>query len=113
MVQGNGSELPFSNDEYLERRSKVRAEMARRGIDLLYVTSPPNIYYLVGYETVWYWCSNPIGVAIRQDSEEILFFDSHYHRELASEIVFADDSIYYPNDLPYDPRSARTVIETL
>ena len=113
MRDGNGLNPTFSEEEYLARRNNVRAEMSKRGVDLLYVTSPPNILYLVGYETVWYWCSNPIGVAIRSDSEEVLFFDSHYHRELATEIVFADDSVFYPNDLPYDERSARTVVDVL
>ena len=36
----------FPNEEYDERRRKVREAMAERDIDLLYVSSPRNITYL-------------------------------------------------------------------
>lgn len=35
----------FSAEEYAERLVRVRHEMAERGIDLLYVTQPSNIYF--------------------------------------------------------------------
>jgi len=38
----------FSPDEYAARVSATRAEMRRRGLDLLVCVSPENIYYLLG-----------------------------------------------------------------
>ena len=44
-------ELPFTQGEYDERVSKVRAEMAADGLDGLIVMSPANLHYLSGYYT--------------------------------------------------------------
>ena len=40
----------FAPAEYDERLGKTRAEMERRGIDVLLVTDPANMYYLTGYD---------------------------------------------------------------
>ena len=44
-------ELPFTQGEYDERVSNVRAEMAADGLDGLIVMSPANLHYLSGYYT--------------------------------------------------------------
>ena len=44
---------PFPEEEYRQRVDKVVHEMACRGIDLLFVSSPPNITYLTGYDLVF------------------------------------------------------------
>jgi Xaa-Pro dipeptidase len=43
--------LHFSIQEYQERLSKVRQEMAREGADVLLVVKPQNIFYLSGCRT--------------------------------------------------------------
>jgi Xaa-Pro aminopeptidase len=43
--------LPFRVEEYRTRHERVRADMAACGMDLLYVTSPANLFYLTGYES--------------------------------------------------------------
>ncbi len=40
--------LPFTVAEYRTRLDKVRQRMADRGIDLLLVSEPSNIYWLTG-----------------------------------------------------------------
>lgn len=40
----------FEPAEYDERLAKTRAEMERRGIDVLLVTDHANLYYLTGYD---------------------------------------------------------------
>jgi len=45
----------FEIAEYHNRLKQVRAEMGRREIDLLVVTSPVNMYYLTGYRTIGYY----------------------------------------------------------
>ena len=88
--------LIFSRDEYRERLRRVREILTDREIDLLYVTSPPNLFYLTGYELIWYDECPVSGLALRQDSDEFLLFDAKSHQEqivqetIVSEGVFLD-----------------------
>src|SRR5262245_32290303 len=47
--------LFFTLDEYQERLAHVRRLMAERGIDVLLLTTPENIYYVSGYQTTGYY----------------------------------------------------------
>jgi Xaa-Pro dipeptidase len=47
--------LPFSMDEYQARVAAVRAEMAKRGVDILLIHTPENMLYLTGYQTAGYF----------------------------------------------------------
>ena len=50
MIQAPPSkELLFEPAEYEARMARVRAEMARRGLDLLVVHTAQNIFYLTGH----------------------------------------------------------------
>lgn len=42
--------LPFLPDEYRNRLSAIRTEMARRGLDLLVVNDVANQHYITGYD---------------------------------------------------------------
>lgn len=46
---------PFPHDEYENRLSKVREQMALREIDLFLIHTPENILYLTGYQTTGYF----------------------------------------------------------
>jgi Xaa-Pro dipeptidase len=48
-------DLPFTLDEYRRRLARVRGLMAERGVDVLLLTTPENIYYLSGYQTTGYY----------------------------------------------------------
>lgn len=76
--------LAFPLAEYAERANKVRAEMARNGIDTLLVSSPANITYLTGYDSRWYRRSTPTSLAIHVDAEHLIFFDDVSHRGLVA-----------------------------
>ena len=43
-------DLPFAPQEYAARIAKARAEMARRGVDTLFVTDPSNQNWLTAYD---------------------------------------------------------------
>ncbi|MBO6895436.1 MAG: M24 family metallopeptidase [Roseibium sp.] len=45
-----GQNLPFSGTEYERRLALVRSEMARRGIDVLFVEDPSNMAWITGYD---------------------------------------------------------------
>ena len=42
--------LHFSHDEYQARIAKARAEMSKRGLDLVIVSDPSNMGWLTGYD---------------------------------------------------------------
>ena len=54
----------FPPEEYRARLEAVCREMARCGIDTLFVSSPANIVYLTGYDSRWFRRSTPTGLAI-------------------------------------------------
>ena len=57
--------------------------MARRGIDVLLVTSPANLLYLTGYAAIWYPWRLPLGAAVVRDPATVLFFDWTRHEGYA------------------------------
>lgn len=48
-------DLVFSMAEYERRLGNLRAEMERRALDAMIVTTPENLYYLTGYQTPGYY----------------------------------------------------------
>jgi Xaa-Pro aminopeptidase len=86
--------LPFPVDEYRDRLGRVRAAMAGRGMDLLYVTSPANLFYLTGYEAIWYPSRLPLGAIIDCGSPEVIFFDWSRHDAYVSTRVLCDEVFF-------------------
>lgn len=60
-------DLPFAMDEYRARLENVRAEMERRGIDLLVLFAPENLYYLTAYNTKGYYTYQCLLVPLRAE----------------------------------------------
>ena len=87
--------LPFPLEEYRARATRVRDEMARRELDVLYVTSPANILYLTGFESVWYPPRAPLGCVVVGGSDELVFVDYERHRGLVTETAHFDDAIFF------------------
>jgi Xaa-Pro aminopeptidase len=85
--------LPFSVAEYRDRHTRVRTVMTTRGIDLLYVTSPANLFYLTGYEAIWYPNRLPLGVVIDRARPEVIFFDWTRHVGYVSTRVLCDEVV--------------------
>ena len=71
--------LPFDDGEFNHRLTRCREEMARRGIDLLYVTAPEGHCYLHGYEVTWYQAASTrhwipaTATAVHVDHDHLLF----------------------------------------
>jgi Xaa-Pro aminopeptidase len=87
--------LAFPADEYHERRRRVRAEMQRRGIDVLLVLSPPNLNYLTGFESIWYPPRAPVGCVVRADADELVVLDYERHKNHASTQALFDDAVFF------------------
>lgn len=94
-MAGNEAQLPFPVEEYRERARRVRAEMERRGVDVLYVMSPANLCYLTGFESIWYPPRAPLGCVLEAGSEELVFVDYERHRHLVEETAHFDDAIFF------------------
>ena len=95
LAEGEGWGPPFPVGEYRERVEKVRREMARREIDVLLVSSPPNITYLTGYDMIWYYLTSPVSVAVHADSGQTVFFEVPYHKPTVEWHAVVDDAEYF------------------
>jgi Xaa-Pro aminopeptidase len=88
-------DLPFSEAEYRGRRERARDEMAARGIDVLYVTSPPNLLYLTGYQAIWYPPRLPLGAVLTRGAPEVVVFDWVRHEGYVRTAVLCDDAVLF------------------
>lgn len=87
----------FPRREYQARLDKVRVSMDRAGIDLLYATSPESLYYLSGYQALWYqtqvlehWV--PIsGIAVHVEHDEPILFESDAEKNLCRYTTVTND----------------------
>lgn len=59
--------LPFERSEYAARLAKVRAEMARRGMDVLLVNDIANQHYLTGYDGWSFYTPQTVVVPITDE----------------------------------------------
>jgi ectoine hydrolase len=91
-------ELPFAEAEYRARAGRVRDEMSRRGVDVLFVMSPANICYLTGFESVWYPPRAPLGVAVSRSDDRLVFLDYERHETLVRRSALFDDAVFYRYD---------------
>jgi Xaa-Pro aminopeptidase len=65
------SPLPFTLQEHRQRLTRTREEVVRRGLDLMLISIPENIYYLTGYDSLGYFAFQLIGVP--RDGEPFMF----------------------------------------
>ena len=57
----------FSLDEYRRRLDALRVRMEARGVDLMLVHAPENLYYLTGYQTPGYYWYQTLAVPIDRE----------------------------------------------
>jgi Xaa-Pro aminopeptidase len=99
-------DLAFESDEYHGRVRRVRALMAERGVDLLYVTTPDHVCYLHGYFAGWYKANSPMrypqfyGTAIHVDSDEFIHFDNPTEAPLLDKTSVSTDNRFFPGRDP-------------
>jgi len=91
-------EIPFAEAEYRARARRVRDEMGRRGVDVLFVMSPANICYLTGFESVWYPPRAPLGVVVSRSDDRLVFLDYERHETLVRRSALFDDAVFYRYD---------------
>lgn len=84
-----GADLPFSSNEYQRRLALVRAEMAKRGIDVLFVEDPSNMAWLTGYDGWSFYVHQ--GVVVFHD-EDPIWWGRRQDANGAKRTVWMDDS---------------------
>jgi Xaa-Pro aminopeptidase len=89
------AELPFPEAEYRDRARRVREEMARRDVDVLFVMSPANLCYLSGFESIWYPPRAPLGVVVSRHDQKLVFLDYERHETLVRRTALLDDAVFY------------------
>jgi Xaa-Pro aminopeptidase len=86
---------PFDRAEYEERVARVRAEMARAGLDGLLLTGGPNLVYLTGYPAPSRSGSRPFVCILPQSGAPVLIVQSGREREAHGYSWIADIRTYH------------------
>lgn len=90
--------LPFSPEEHRERLARARNEAARRGLDLMLVSIPENVYYLTGYGSLGYFAFQI--VAIPRGGEPFMFMREIEADHLVALGLITDVVTYTDRDDP-------------
>ena len=78
--------------------------MSRRGVDMLWVSTPEDIGYLTGHANSWYHDLGPTnwhpvgGIAVHRTDDPPLVFDDEDESLLVSHLAFAPDLRVAPNE---------------
>lgn len=84
--------LYFERTEFGTRLAKVKAEMSRRGLNILLVSEPPNLNYLTGYDAYSFYTPQMGIVAL--DRNEPIFITRGMDTTSAKITTYlSDDSI--------------------
>ena len=65
---------PFAPGEYEFRRRSVSARLRSAGVDAILVTKPADIYYLTGYDMIWFYLEFLTCCVLVAETEEFIFF---------------------------------------
>jgi ectoine hydrolase len=73
---------PFCSDEFTLRRKQVAQRLAAQGYDAMLVTNPADLYYLTGYDMIWFHWRFLTSCVLTAGGGEVLFFDYPGHTTL-------------------------------
>lgn len=96
-----GDSIAFDRAEYLDRIRRVRALMAERKIDLLYVTTPEHVCWLHGFFASWYKANSPMrypqmyGTVIHVDHDDFIHFDNPTELPVLAKTSISTDNRFF------------------
>lgn len=90
--------LPFTPAEYDARLAACRREMQQRGLDVLVVNSPENIYYLSGFITKGYYVFQAL--VITHDTEPTLVVRRYELPNIERLSYYKRHAIWQDTDVP-------------
>ena len=97
-------EVPFGEDEFAGRLERIRAAMAGAGIDCLFLTSPESLYYVSGFQCMWYQTEGPMewpssnGIAVHVDHDRFIHFETEREAVLTRTFTVSRDTRFFPRD---------------
>ena len=98
----------FTPEEYELRIQKVRELMEIKGLDVLVIHSPENIYYLSGYQTPgYYWYQ---ALILPLESAPVFIAPPH-EAALIPEFCWVEDSRIYPDTSDWSQVTAEILKE--
>lgn len=90
--------LPFAKEEFFARIANARAEMSRRDIDALIITTPENLYYLTGYGTPAYYSTQAMVLPVAAEPFMVTYI---VEAEVVGKVsIVKEFAAYGPNDEP-------------
>jgi ectoine hydrolase len=93
-----GTMTLFTRAEFLARLSKTRARMAERGLDLLFVTVPENIFYLTGYSGWSFYTVQGLIVSPEREEPILVVRDMDVACVQLSAFLSPDSIVGYPEE---------------
>jgi len=95
-------EVPFSEEEYAQRLTRIRKAMAEAGIDCLFLSSPESMFYVSGYRCMWYHTESAMewaatnGIAVHVDHDHYIHFETEREAVLTRTFTADTDTRYFP-----------------
>jgi ectoine hydrolase len=88
----------FERSEYLARLSRTRQQMAERGLDLLFVTGPENIYYLTGYSGWSFYTVQGLLVGVEREEPILVVRDMDVACAEFTAFLSPESRVGYPEE---------------
>jgi Xaa-Pro dipeptidase len=108
MAVAEKKDLFFSTEEYQGRLARLREALAARGVEVLLVHTPENIYYLSGYQTPGYYTYQCIIVPLEGDP---VMFTRYLEETNVRGLSWIDTRDYYLDTQDPAAETVRTVRE--
>lgn len=111
---GSTRAVPFSNAEYRTRLRETQQRMRERGLDVLLVTDPANMYYLSGYDAYSFYV--PQILAVTPDQEQPVWIGREQDLRCALETTWLDreNILLYTDDyVDSDKHPMQFVVDVL
>jgi Xaa-Pro dipeptidase len=95
-----GQEAAFPKDELDDRQARARVALAAKGIDIMIVTGPENIFYLTGQQTPGYYTYQALLLPV--EGEPVFIVRQLEMMNLISNSYVSDLEVYLDNADPVD-----------
>jgi Xaa-Pro aminopeptidase len=95
--------LPFSTEEYADRRRRLQRHMREQGVDVFVITSPDTMCWLTGYSSRWYRAGASTAlppcqcIVLQVESGIPFMIDTGFHEQLVRITSCIEDLRSLPN----------------
>ena len=101
-------ELWFTLDEYQQRLDALRSRMERKGVDVMLIHTPENLYYVSGYQTPGYYWYQTLIVPLEV---EPVFITRSVEATNVEGLTWVEDSRPYTDNDDFVARTAEALAD--